>query len=130
MKGNNIWVWGLVVILFIGTLIYLTTKAVPEPTTAEAGNTVSVNYTGRLADGTVFDSNVDPKFGHVEPFVFTLGAGRVISGWDTGVSGMKVGEKRVLVIAPESAYGASGVGGVIPPNATLSFEVELVAVQK
>src|SRR3990167_2203091 len=129
MKGNNIWVWGLVVILFIGTLIYLTTKAVPEPTTAEAGNTVSVNYTGRLADGTVFDSNVDPKFGHVEPFEFTLGGGQVIKGWDVGIVGMKVGEKRNLAISPELAYGEAGAGAIIPPNATLNFEVELLSVK-
>lgn len=97
---------------------------------AEAGNLASVNYTGSLEDGTVFDSNIDPKFGHVEPFTFTLGIGQVIPGWDQGVLGMKVGEKRKLEIAPEYAYGASGVGGVIPPNATLLFEVELLAVEK
>jgi|SRR3989338_1012865 len=129
MKGNNIWVWGLVVILFIGTLIYLTTKAVPEPTTAEAGNTVSVNYTGRLADGTVFDSNVDPKFGHVTPFEFVLGSGQVIPGWEKGLLGMKVGEKKTLEIPPEDAYGEFGVPGVIPGGATLYFDVELLAIK-
>src|SRR3989339_1558023 len=84
--------------------------------TAKAGDIVAMNYTGRLEDGTVFDSNVDPKFGHVEPFVFPLGAGRVIPGWDKGIVGMKVGEKKTLTIAPVDAYGATGVPGVIPPN--------------
>jgi FKBP-type peptidyl-prolyl cis-trans isomerase len=78
----------------------------------------------------VFDSNVDPKFQHVEPFIFNLGAGQVIPGWDKGIVGMKVGEKKTLTIAPEDAYGANGVGGVIPPNATLIFDVELVSINK
>jgi peptidylprolyl isomerase len=97
---------------------------------AKSGDTVDMNYTGKLADGTVFDSNVDPKFGHVEPFSFTIGAGEVIQGWEVGVAGMKVGEKRTLIIAPEFAYGATGAGGVIPPNATISFEVELLGIKK
>lgn len=96
---------------------------------AKAGDTVAMNYTGTLDDGTVFDSNVDPKFGHLEGFVFPLGEGKVIKGWDAGVEGMKVGEKRKLVIASDYAYGASGAGGVIPPNATLTFEVELLAIK-
>ena len=97
---------------------------------AKSGDTVAMNYTGKLADGTVFDSNVDPKFKHVEPFVFTLDSGQVIKGWDLGILGMKVGEKRTLEIAPELAYGADGAGGVIPPNATLTFDVELLAIKK
>jgi peptidylprolyl isomerase len=98
---------------------------------AKTGDTVAMNYTGTLADGTVFDSNVDPKFGHVQPFIFTIGAGMVIKGWDVGVAGMKVGEKRTLVIDPDYAYGASGAGGgAIPPNATLTFDVELVAIKQ
>ncbi|MFA5999610.1 MAG: FKBP-type peptidyl-prolyl cis-trans isomerase [Candidatus Paceibacterota bacterium] len=97
---------------------------------AKAGDTVAMNYTGQFLDGRAFDSNVDPKFGHVEPFVFVLGAGQVIKGWDVGVAGMKVGEKRNLVIEPAYAYGENGAGGVIPPNATLSFEVELLAIKK
>jgi FKBP-type peptidyl-prolyl cis-trans isomerase len=97
---------------------------------AKAGDTVAMNYTGKFADGTSFDSNVDPKFNHVQPFVFTLGAGQVIKGWDLGIAGMKPGEKRVLEIAPELAYGSNGVGGVIPPNSTLTFEVELLAIRQ
>ncbi|OGI60721.1 hypothetical protein A2641_01970 [Candidatus Nomurabacteria bacterium RIFCSPHIGHO2_01_FULL_37_25] len=97
---------------------------------AQAGDTVSMNYTGRLENGTVFDSNVDPKFNHVEPFVFNLGAGQVISGWDKGIVGMKIGEKKTLTITPEDAYGARGVPGVIPPNSTLVFDVELVSINK
>lgn len=96
---------------------------------AKAGDTVAMNYTGTLADGTVFDSNVDPKFNHVTPFIFTLGAGQVIQGWDKGIVGMKVGEKKHLVLAPEDAYGATGAGNVIPPNATLTFDVELLAIK-
>ena len=96
---------------------------------AKTGDTVAMSYTGMLVDGTVFDSNIDPKFNHVEPFIFTLGAGQVIEGWDIGVVGMKVGEQRKLEIAPEFAYGATGAGGVIPPNATLTFIVELIAVK-
>ena len=96
---------------------------------AKDGDTVSMNYTGTLADGTVFDSNIDPKFQHVEPFEFTLGAGQVIKGWDVGVAGMKVGEKRTLVIQPDYAYGSTGAGGVIPPNAVLTFDVELMAIK-
>lgn len=97
---------------------------------AKSGDTVAMNYTGKLTDGTVFDSNVDPKFGHVQPFVFTIDAGMVIKGWDVGVAGMKVGEKRNLLITPEFGYGATGAGNIIPPNATLSFDVELVAIKK
>ena len=96
---------------------------------AKVGDTVSMNYTGRLADGTVFDSNVNPKFNHVQPFVFTLGAGQVIPGWDKGIVGMKVGEKKTLVIPPADAYGAAGISGVIPPNATLTFDVELLGIK-
>ena len=97
--------------------------------TAKAGDIVAMNYTGRLQDGTVFDSNVDPKFQHVEPFTFTLGAGQVIAGWDEGIVGMKVGEKKTLVIPPEKAYGPNDYGP-IPGNSTLTFEVELLAINK
>src|SRR3989339_247551 len=72
---------------------------------AKSGDSVKVNYTGTLIDGTVFDSNVDPKFKHVEPFIFNLGTGQVIKGWDIGVAGMKVGGKRLLIIPPSFGYG-------------------------
>ena len=95
---------------------------------AEAGRNVSVHYTGWLYDdgkkGAKFDSSKDRN----DPFVFPLGAGHVIRGWDEGVQGMKVGGTRRLVIPAELGYGARGAGGVIPPNATLLFEVELLAV--
>lgn len=96
---------------------------------AKAGDAVAMNYTGTFLDGKAFDSNVDPKFGHVEPFVFTLGVGQVIKGWDVGVAGMKVGEKRKLEIKSEFAYGANGAGNTIPPNTDLVFEVELLGIK-
>ena len=105
-------------------------NTVPAGEIAKTGDTVAMNYTGRLADGTVFDSNVDPKFNHVQPFIFTLGAGQVIPGWDKGIVGMKVGEKKTLVIQPVDAYGAAGVPGTIPPNSTLTFDVELLGIKK
>jgi len=96
---------------------------------AKDGDTVAMNYTGSLINGVVFDSNVDPKFGHVQPFVFTIGAGMVIKGWDVGIAGMKIGEKRKLEIESAYAYGPAGAGEVIPPNAQLNFEVELLAIK-
>jgi len=92
--------------------------------TAQAGQTVSVHYTGWLENGKKFDSSVDRG----QPFSFPLGAGRVIKGWDEGVKGMKVGGKRKLITPSNLGYGARGAGGVIPPNATLIFEVELLGV--
>ena len=91
---------------------------------AKAGSTVKVHYTGRLVDGTKFDSSLDRK----EPFTFKLGAGEVIKGWDEGVAGMKVGGKRKLTIGYEKAYGAGGHPPTIPGKATLVFEVELLGV--
>jgi len=100
--------------------------AVGTGTTAVAGKAVKVHYTGWLTTGKKFDSSVDRG----EPFSFPLGGGKVIKGWDEGVAGMKVGGKRQLRIPPELGYGARGAGGVIPPNATLIFDVELLDVGK
>jgi FKBP-type peptidyl-prolyl cis-trans isomerase len=94
-------------------------------TQAEAGKTVSVHYTGKFQDGRVFDSSI-PRG---EPITFKLGAGNVIKGWDEGIALMKVGGKAQLIIPPALAYGERGAGGVIPPNATLVFDVELVSVK-
>ena len=108
-------------------LQYEDTK-VGEGAEAVKGQSVTVHYTGWLyndgVQGAKFDSSKDRN----DPFVFSLGAGMVIKGWDEGVQGMQVGGTRLLVIPPQLGYGARGAGGVIPPNATLMFEVELLAV--
>lgn len=91
----------------------------------QKGQTVQVHYTGWLTNGKKFDSSVDRG----QPFQFTLGVGQVIRGWDEGVASMKVGGKRKLHLPPDLAYGAHGAGGVIPPNADLIFEVELLGIR-
>jgi FKBP-type peptidyl-prolyl cis-trans isomerase FkpA len=93
---------------------------------AKPGDTVEVHYTGWLKNGTKFDSSKDRG----RPFSFALGTGRVIKGWDEGVAGMKVGGKRKLVIPPELGYGKGGAGSSIPPDAQLTFEVELLKINK
>jgi FKBP-type peptidyl-prolyl cis-trans isomerase len=104
--------------------VKITDVVVGKGAEAKSGKTVTVHYVGTLPDGKEFDSSVKRKL----PFKFKLGAGQVISGWDKGIAGMKVGGKRKLVIPPELAYGAGGAGNVIPPNATLTFDVELLGV--
>ena len=106
-----------------GGLKYVDLK-VGDGEIAEAGLTATVHYTGWLTDGTKFDSSVDRN----QPFQFRIGAGNVIRGWDEGVKGMRVGGKRHLTIPPDMGYGDRGAGGVIPPNATLVFDVELLGL--
>jgi len=95
----------------------------------KVGKQVTMNYTGKLLDGKTFDSNVDPKFNHVSPFTFVLGVGQVIKGWDEGVQLFDKGSKGTLYIPANLGYGASGAGGVIPPNAALIFDVEVVSFE-
>ena len=97
---------------------------------AKAGDLVWVHYTGKLADGTKFDSSRDHMETANSGIEFPLGAGQVIKGWDEGIAGMKIGDKRTLIIPPQLGYGEKGAGGVIPPNATLTFDVELVGLRQ
>ena len=99
-------------------------EVVGDGPSAKSGDRVTVHYTGWLLDGTKFDSSKDKN----QPFAFSLGAGEVIPGWDQGVAGMKVGGKRKLTIPSDLGYGVHGAGGVIPPNATLKFDVELLKI--
>lgn len=129
MKNNNIiyLIIGLVVILGLGYYLFNSNSTM----SAQKGDTVTVNYTGTLTDGKKFDSSLD----HGQPFSFTLGVGQVIKGWDEGILGMKVGDKKQLTIPPELAYGdheiPDGKGGVlIPKNSTLHFDVELVDIKR
>ena len=110
----------------MGNGLIIEDLVVGEGAEAQDYNKVVVNYTGSLEDGSVFDSSLNPGRG---PFTFTLGVGSVIKGWDLGVKGMKVGGKRKLTIPPELGYGDQGAGGVIPPGATLIFEVDLLEVE-
>lgn len=133
MKNKTIIYFLIVVVVVVG-LVYITINSkntMPEEQIVKTGDVVSVNYTGSLKDGTTFDSNVDPKFGHAgQPLVFTVGVGQMIPGFDKGVVGMKVGEKKTLTLPPEEAYGADGRPPVIPPNSTLVFDVELLGINK
>lgn len=95
----------------------------------QTGQRVTVNYTGKLTDGTIFDSNVLPEFGHVQPFQFALGKGQVIKGWDEGLASMHVGGKRHLIIPSNLAYGDRSAGDKIKPNSTLEFDVELISAE-
>jgi FKBP-type peptidyl-prolyl cis-trans isomerase len=112
------------------------THADHEPATplvSQPGDWIAVHYTGKLVDGTVFDTSLKPRgrtATSVEPFAFVLGQGRVIAGWDEGLIGMKVGDRRTLTIPPDKAYGERGSPPRIPPNATLVFEVEVVGLSR
>jgi FKBP-type peptidyl-prolyl cis-trans isomerase len=121
------------IVLLVGNLysqepadLVIEDKLIGTGTEAVAGKKVTVHYSGFLTNGTMFDSSIPRK----TPFAFILGAGEVIQGWDRGVVGMKVGGKRKLTIPSKYGYGARGAGNVIPPNATLIFDVELLKVDK
>ena len=113
-------------IIIMGNGLVIDDVVVGDGTEAQDYNKVVVNYTGTLEDGSIFDSSLKPGR---TPFTFTLGVGSVIKGWDLGVKGMKVGGKRKLTIPSDLGYGDNGAGNVIPPGATLIFEVELLEVE-
>jgi FKBP-type peptidyl-prolyl cis-trans isomerase len=125
--GNSATAPSLTPVFPVPTVTQLKMEDLKVGTGAEAvdGKTVTVQYTGWLPDGTKFDSSYD----HGQPFSFVLGQGQVIKGWDQGVKGMKVGGQRRLTIPSDLAYGSQGAGGVIPPGATLVFDVELQGVK-
>ena len=131
LKNLSLFVFLAILTLFNGSFaisseneLKITVEQEGSGDSAEIGMSVSVHYTGRLEDGTEFDSSI-PRG---QPFTFTLGSGQVIKGWDLGVKGMKIGEKRSLVIPPHLGYGMRGAGATIPPNATLIFDIELLEV--
>jgi len=112
----------------MNTALQITDTKAGDGALARTGQTVTVHYTGWLYEGGQAGAKFDSSHDRGDPFVFPLGAGMVIRGWDEGVAGMKVGGARTLIIPPELGYGARGAGGVIPPNATLKFDVELLGV--
>lgn len=109
----------------VSGLTYIVTDPKPDGQQLKAGDEVIVHYTGLLTNGTKFDSSLDRG----QPFSFPLGAGRVIKGWDEGLQKLRIGERATLIIPPDIGYGARGAGGVIPPNATLIFIVEVIGVK-
>tara|TARA_B100001027_G_scaffold99818_1_gene68564 strand:- start:2510 stop:2932 length:423 start_codon:yes stop_codon:yes gene_type:complete len=113
-------------IIIMGNGLVIEDLVIGEGSEAQDYNKVVVNYTGILEDGSIFDSSLKPGG---TPFTFTLGVGSVIKGWDLGVKGMKVGGKRKLTIPADLGYGSNGIGNVIPPNAKLTFEVELLEIE-
>jgi len=112
----------------MSTALQITDTRAGEGAEARRGQTVTVHYTGWLYENGQAGAKFDSSHDRGDPFVFPLGAGMVIRGWDEGVAGMKVGGARTLIIPPELGYGARGAGGVIPPGATLKFDVELLGV--
>lgn len=122
---KKVFVFVLCIGILGGGIWYASSRQKEEPRVAENGDMLLVHYEGKLQDGTVFDSSYERG----TPFQFQLGVGDVIAGWDQGVAGMREGEKKELVIPPELAYGEGGAPGVIPPNATLIFQVELLEIQ-
>ena len=116
--------WSFAMVEGVNMSLQVEDLVVGDGVEAQSGKEITVHYTGWLTDGTQFDSSIDRK----QPLSIVLGVGQVIKGWDQGIEGMKIGGKRKLTIPPELAYGNRAVGGVIPKNATLVFEVELLGV--